>query len=350
MRVNFRAISALQRRARGVANRFAIRAVVLLYHRVNELTSDPQLLCVSPKHFSEHLEVIQKHCRPLALRRLSDTLASGSRRRCSAVITFDDGYADNLHEAKPLLEAFNFPATVFIATGHIDSPSGFWKDILERVFLQPGRLPETLRLNIAGTGYQWELHEAAEYSREAFGRYSGWNITSETDPTMRQHLYRHLCRLLRPLSEVERSSVLQKLAAWADMDLTKSSVHRALSADEVVQLANGGTIEVGAHSISHPVLSALPAAEQREEIRGSKSRLEKILGQSVTSFAYPYGGRSYYTSDTALAVREAGFELACSNFEGMVRRGVDMWQLPRLLVRNWNGEEFERRLRGWLCC
>jgi peptidoglycan/xylan/chitin deacetylase (PgdA/CDA1 family) len=88
--------------------------------------------------------------------------------------------------------------------------------------------------------------------------------------------------------------------------------------------------------------------EQQEEIQKSKHCLENILGRPVTTFAYPYGGRSHYTAETVAAVREAGFDTACSNFEGAVRRGADMWQLPRFLVRDCDGDEFSRRFNEWL--
>jgi peptidoglycan/xylan/chitin deacetylase (PgdA/CDA1 family) len=116
----------------------------------------------------------------------------------------------------------------------------------------------------------------------------------------------------------------------------------------MIRLADGGLIEIGSHTLSHPVLAALPVAAQIDEISGSKARLEQLLGHPVTSFAYPFGGRSHYTDQTVAAVREAGFEWACSNFAGMVWPSTDRWQLPRLLVRDWDGDQFARNLEGWI--
>ena len=120
-----------------------------------------------------------------------------------------------------------------------------------------------------------------------------------------------------------------------------------LSTDEVLQLAEGGLVEVGSHTATHSVLSALPMEVQWEEIRGSKARLEEILGHPIYSFAYPYGTPSDYTDETAALVQKAGFRLACSNFPGVIRRGTDSFQLPRVLVRDWDGEEFSRLLGRW---
>jgi peptidoglycan/xylan/chitin deacetylase (PgdA/CDA1 family) len=265
------------------------------------------------------------------------------------VVTFDDGYADNLHNAKPLLEKYDVPATVFVASGYVGSQTGFWKDILSMILLQPTELPPILEIRLNGSGYHWELGEVARYSQERFERHRLWTILSGRDPTMRQSLYRTLCALMVRSTKWERERVLDELVSWSGLDLTvRPSWHRTLMSQEVVQLEEGGLIEVGSHTESHPILSSRTLAEQRFEIVTGKECLEELLGREVENFAYPYGGRSHYTDETVGLVREAGFKKACSNFEGVVRRRADMWQLPRFLVRNWTGEEFHERLQYWL--
>src|SRR5687767_8520588 len=80
------------------------RALILVYHRVTQIDSDPQLLCVGPRRFAEHMEVLRKDYHPLSLRDLQQRVRDGGIPRKGVVVTFDDGYADNLYEAKPLLE------------------------------------------------------------------------------------------------------------------------------------------------------------------------------------------------------------------------------------------------------
>jgi peptidoglycan/xylan/chitin deacetylase (PgdA/CDA1 family) len=334
----------LKRAARRMVNRFRSRAIILLYHRVTGLPSDPQLLSVNPRHFDEHLQILRQHGEPMHL----NDLNRKQQRRPAFIVTFDDGYADNLENAKPLLARQDIPATVFIATGYIGSQREFWKDYLERIFLQPGTLPSKLRLSMAGAGGEWELGESRSYSIEDYRAHSRWNITSTIDPTVRQRLYRALCQLLSPLPDDERRNTIEELLSWAGSSGTARPSHRTLSASEISTLADGGLIDIGAHSVCHPVLSKLSPPEQCYEVEQSKLRLEEILGRQVASFAYPYGGRSHYTSDTIAAVRAAGFARACANFPGAVRRDSDNWQLPRFLVRDWPGEEFARRLREWL--
>jgi peptidoglycan/xylan/chitin deacetylase (PgdA/CDA1 family) len=97
------------------------------------------------------------------------------------------------------------------------------------------------------------------------------------------------------------------------------------------------------------MLAALPPADQLEEIEGSKSRLEEILGRGVTSFAYPYGSRARadYTDITVELVRQTGFTCACSNLAQPVQPNADHYQLPRATVKDWSGDELARRLEGW---
>jgi peptidoglycan/xylan/chitin deacetylase (PgdA/CDA1 family) len=315
---------------------------------VTDLRSDPQLLSVSPQHFAEHLEIIRKLCRPMQLEALGQTLRHEKRRGSGVIVTFDDGYADNLYNAKPLLERYDVPATVFVTTGYIESQREFWQDELEKIFLQPTRLPEALGLNVGGNFYEWNLGNAAHYDENAYESYRGWNVLQKDNPTLRQQLYRSLFEVLQPLPDARPQETLSDLLSWAGIETFSRPTHRTLLPEEVVQLADGRLVEIASHTVNHPVLSSLPAWSQKNEIATSKARLEEILAQRITSFAYPYGRRSDYTNDTIAAVREAGFDCACSNFAGSVRPDTDLWQLPRFLVRDWNGEEFAHRLRHWL--
>jgi len=338
----------LYRVRRWIKKRLEPKGLILLYHRVADLKPDPQLLAVSPEHFAEHLEILRRYSRPMSLQRLIVALRNGCLPRRAVVVTFDDGYADNLYLAKPLLERYDIPATAFVTTGYIGSKREFWWDELECLLLEPGRLPEVLRVNINGNVSQWVLGEASDYSEECYHRHCCWNVEQGNDPCPRQRLYRSLCPLLLPLSDGERRSVLDELQVWAGTEFVSRPTHRTLSAEEVVHLAEGNLVEIGAHAVTHPVLSGMPADLQRTEIRQSKAWLEEILGRGVSSFAYPFGRRSDYTKETVGMVREAGFMSACSNFPGFVQNGVNPYELPRYLVRNWPGEQFTDRLRRWL--
>jgi peptidoglycan/xylan/chitin deacetylase (PgdA/CDA1 family) len=268
----------------------------------------------------------------------------------AVILTFDDGYADNLYNAKPLLERYDMPATVFVTTGYLGNGREFWWDELEGILLHPRTLPETLHLTVKGSVHQWELGEAAQYSEDAYLRHRGWNVLEGEDPTPRHRLYRSLFNMVRPLPERSRWIILEELRMQAGVPSVSRVTHRTLSPDEVFRLVDGNLIEVGSHTVTHPILSTLPVDAQRTEIRESKVRLERILGHSVTNFSYPYGLRSDYTAKTISFVRAAGFTCACSNFADVIGRDSDRFQLPRVLVRDWGEKEFVRRLGEWFGC
>ena len=142
------------------------------------------------------------------------------------------------------------------------------------------------------------------------------------------------------MPEDDRHSVLEELRRWANIGASGRPAHRTLSLEEVRNLAQGRPIEVGAHTVTHPALSTLPVAKQWDEIMGSKSQLEEILGRPVHTFAYPYGKKSDYSADTMNLVRKAGFLCACANVAGLIERSTGLYALPRVHVPNLDQKRF----------
>jgi peptidoglycan/xylan/chitin deacetylase (PgdA/CDA1 family) len=277
----------------------------------------------------------------MKLQQLSQGLLDGNLLDRSVVITFDDGYVDNLHNAKPTLERYDIPATVFLTTGYIGHGREFWWDELDRLLLQPGTLPKRLSLIIGDSTHRWKLGKASSYKEDAaHPRWRAWRYVFSA----RHRFYHSLWKLLHPLTEGERRKVLDELLVWAGAEPAARPTRRPLSLEEVVALAKGELVEVGAHTVTHPALSTLPAVSQRYEILESKAQLEDILDRRVVSFAYPYGSLSAETVDI---VRAAGFSCACSSRADAVRLSTERFQLPRVVVRDWSGEEFARRLSRW---
>ena len=338
-----RGLKRLRRAAGWPEVRSQSKALVLCYHRINEACADPRL-CVTPSRFAEHLEVLRQYARPIRLQQLSQALLEESLPDRSVVLTFDDGYADNLYNAKPLLAHYDIPATVFVITGYIGHQREFWWDELDGLFLRPGSLPETLNLSVNYDTYHWQLDEAGDCSEETSRRQRRWRPGEESRSSYHS-LYKALWKLLRSLAEGERQRALQDLRRWAVTKEVVRSSYRPLSSEEVVALDQGGLVEIGAHTVTHPALRKLPPDLQQDEILGSKTRLEEILNRPVTSFSYPYGNLSVQTADI---VRETGFSCACSTRADVVRPSSERFQLPRVEVQDWDGEQFAEQLSRWL--
>jgi peptidoglycan/xylan/chitin deacetylase (PgdA/CDA1 family) len=347
--VNLDLIKKARQTARRIRSLSAPYGLILLYHRIAEPTTDPQAMCVKPSRFTEHLEALRRIARPVPLQQLARGLQERKREPRAVALTFDDGYADNLSQAKPLLERYDIPATVFVTAGDVGRERAFWWEELEQLFLRPGTLPETLRLQINGQRHEWDLGAAAHYSQRDFELHRDWNlfVNAKHDPGPRQRCYRALNGLLHALPNEEKQRLTDKLLDWANARPVHSPSHRILSPQELRRLAEGDLIEIGSHTITHPMLSLLPAAAQRAEIEESKASLEEITGRSVKSFAYPYGSRSSYNKETIALVRAAGYACACANSFDAVWRYTDAFQLPRLIVGDWDVETFAKIVR-WL--
>jgi peptidoglycan/xylan/chitin deacetylase (PgdA/CDA1 family) len=102
-----------------------------------------------------------------------------------------------------------------------------------------------------------------------------------------------------------------------------------LTSGGVAALHRAG-MQVGAHTVSHPILTSLPPDVVRQEMQGSKSQLEQLIGAPVTLFAYPNGrpGDDYDEHAVATA-RQVGFEAAFTTVRGAAHRGTDPFQIPR---------------------
>lgn len=344
MRSNLLA-GTLARRLRAHRSRDHDHPLVLVYHRVSRADADPQLLSVTPERFAEHLDFLFRRFRPVRLRDLVAATRDGRPPAGAVAITFDDGYADNLTTAKPLLERAGVPATVFVASGYVGSGRPFWWDELEALLLRPGRLPSVLALLIEGDELRWELGADAVYSARRAAECALWTVLDSADPGPRQRIYRDLCARLRQVEASERNQVLDRLRSLVELgDGLDEEAPRPLTLDEVRRLVDGGLVEVGAHTVTHPVLAQLPVERQRHEVANSKRQLEDALGRPVPSFAYPYGARKDLNDTTVSVVRAAGFDHACANIPGRISRETDRFRLPRVLVRDWRGAELGRRL------
>ena len=322
--------------------------IILLYHRVTTLENDPQLLAVTPENFAAHLDILREVATPISLSDLVRATRSSSAPQNAVAITFDDGYADNVEAASPLLHARDIPATVFVATAGCDNAREFFWDDLDRIFLQPGRLPQRLHIEVGQESLDVDLLEDADYLRQQYNQHLAWNITLSDDPTPRHRAYRQLCGLLHTGTIEQRHRALQHLHQWCNQSSVPRLAHRMMTPAQLRDLTRSGLIKVGGHTVHHPLLSRESPENQQREVHDCKDTLESILDREITAFSYPFGGRRDYTPDSIGAVQAAGFTHACSNFPGHLLPGQDLYELPRMLVRNWNGEEFRHHLNRWL--
>lgn len=292
--------------------------IVLIYHRVATLASDPEMLAVTPDNFREQMRCL-KDSFPIV--RFEENWAESAKP--AVCVTFDDGYADNALEALPILEDLGVPATFFVTTGLIDAVHDLWWHELEGLLLGEIAVPSHFVLTEGRREKYWATGTVLE----------------------RLQLYRDLVRLMNDSEPGKRETWLQQLRSWAGGLRQVAQTHRGMTLTELRTLAESPWTTVGAHTVTHSRLSALGQAEQLEEIAASKRQLEEWLGREITVFSYPFGRRSDFTTETMALCRQAGFSKAAANFPGQAHRWTDPCRIPRHLVRNWTAGQFIEKLR-----
>lgn len=311
---------------RFLLNRIDTPALVLLYHRVTRLEKDPQLLSVTPENFFEQVNHLRSSYNLLQIEEFYDLLSRRKKfPRRTVILTFDDGYADNFLEALPILHSLSSQALFYITTSNIDTDRELWWDELERIFLGNHSLPPFLEI----------------------GHKEGHIQLDTRTHSGRTDTYNFLHPLLRFAAPAERNLILDHLRASTSLSASGRRSHRMMNSAELNQMSRSSSAVIGAHTHNHPSLAVLPYKEQVEEMQMSKKILERIIDKTITHFSYPYGSKQDYNKDSINACRENGFKMACSNFYGQVHSWTDPLQLPRVLVRDWNKEQFSYYLSKW---
>ena len=275
---------------------------ILIYHRV---LARPDPLFpgeVDAALFGRQLRLVKRFHTPLPLAEAVQRLQDGSLPARAACITFDDGYADNAQVALPLLQRHGLHATFFIATGYLDGGQ-MWNDtVIEAVRQAPAPVLDLRAL--------------------------GLDCLPVAELAQRQAAIAALLGQLKYLPFARRQQLAVQIRRQAG---ATAGAPAMLSTAQLRQLQAAG-MELGAHTLSHPILSTLPEQEARLDIANGKHQLESLIQAPVTVFAYPNGkaGRDYGASHVAM-VRGLGFKAAVATDWGVARpgAGLDVLQLPR---------------------
>jgi peptidoglycan/xylan/chitin deacetylase (PgdA/CDA1 family) len=313
---------------------------------VAELERDPQLLAVHPERFDRHMEILSRQTTAVPLHALVPMSSENPASGRAVAVTFDDGYADNLETAKPILERHGIPATVFVVAGMVGSREEFWWDELERLLLCVAPPFQTLGLAIGGRALEWNWTRGGMEGTDP-GSHDGWTIVDPHDPSPAHGLYRELVARIRVASPDDQTAAIAALRSWVGSDGVGRSTHRVMGFDDLERLADGGLVSVGSHGLRHLRFANLTPADRRHQMTESRRLLEEITGGTVDEFAYPFGAPIDLPEDDSTELRAAGYRLACANFEATVGPGTNRFRLPRFLVRDWSREEFAHRLGQW---
>ncbi|MEO8176315.1 MAG: polysaccharide deacetylase family protein [Sphingomicrobium sp.] len=301
---------------------------ILMYHRIGPESFDPWGLAVSAEHFAEQLNWLAANRTVLPLAEFAALHRQQRLPDKAVALTFDDAYACNAVVAVPLLENLGLPATIFVPAELIERGQEFWWDDLERIVLGHGG--DALRLD----GETFALGE-----REAGDRQ--W-APDAAPHTPRQEAFHNLWAKLREQEPAVLAGSMDQLRKQTDAAAAPRPSHRPMTAGEV-HATRSATIEIGAHSLTHPSLPRLSPSEKRYEIVDSVARCAALSGVVPRTMAYPYGD---FDAESETLAEDAGFLCACTTEHGFVGAHSRPFALPRRHVGDWPGSRLARMLGG----
>jgi peptidoglycan/xylan/chitin deacetylase (PgdA/CDA1 family) len=284
---------------------------ILMYHRF----SDGPALARQCAH-------IRQYYRPISMAAVAEWQHSGrSLEPYAAAVTVDDGYRDFLEVAHSIFASYEIPVTVFLVSDFMDGKCWLWFDRVVFAF-QHARVSSAKIVLPGGEVLSYKLDSRS--TRTEAG-----------------------CRLATRatrLHEAERLNLVSELPKLleADVPVEAPPEYRPLSWSEVRSLAARG-VEFGAHTKTHPILSALPLEQLEDEIAGSKARIEAELRRPVQHFCYPNGRTADIGSDAIEAVRRAGFRTAVTAEPGLNHSEEDPFLLRRIGADPQHEEKYFQR-------
>ena len=297
---------------------------ILAYHRVVDIKSfdnylfDPDLVSASIDQFDWQIRHVKDNFDPITFSHYLEYLDGRVLLpKRPLIITFDDGFDDNYTNAFPILKKYDVPATFFISTDYIDSNEPFWFDKLFYLINNSNKISRIDAFDIdIHPDKKYESIQAVLKRAKTLPNYIRLNGMQEIIEKTNYHL---------PVNGHDES--------------------RAMSWDQVVDMSHCG-MEIGSHSVSHPIFSRLEDNELQMELLESKAVIESRIGKSCDVLAYPVGGKSVCTDKVVRYAQEAGYRLGVSYISGTnLIDTVDHFMMRRLHVeRDINNDLFASML------
>ena len=293
-------------------------AIALMYHRIAAAGGHGEpagfgVECGVPVDvFEAQLRFLLRYFR--AARAADLALRPESCDGPAFAVTFDDGYADNLHLAAPVLERHGVPATVFVNSGFVGTDRRFWWEQLGALLRETRASALAPRAIDPVLGERWELPESLPLRGARDRERAHWLLSQALMRT--------------PAAEID--PLLQRLAAALAVPLRVGARDAPLLDWDQVRELRGRGFDIGSHGHTHANLGLVDAELAEREIRASVEQISAEIDAPVEIFAYPYGGPEHRCSASVEAVQRAGLEAAFTTELGAFTPEADRFALPRL--------------------
>ena len=314
------------------------RLLALCYHGVLSaecLPNDARLnLAVTAAQFDQQMQELRRNWNPVTIEQVRQSIEEGVPLPDKAVlVTFDDGFRNNLTVAQPILEKYQIPAIVFITTDMIGTDNLIWAvELIERLVSW-----KQMRFTLGATQYVLPPPDTPERT---------WAVSSIMDS-------------IRNVSQQESQAFVEHVKNQTTLDLSpawKRELYEFMNWDEVRQIQQKG-FAIGAHTASHPILSHLEPEELEAEMSGSsmlieqelekssakiegekfdesKERAEKETKTKIDTIAYPFGSQYDYSDEVVSKARDLGFRLGFTLTERRNPKVLDPMRISRICICN----------------
>ena len=304
------------------------KLVILCYHRIENYVSDPVKITVSNNNFLKQINFLKEFANIIKPDQLFESLKKRKNLpRRSVLLTFDDGYS-SYKKTMDLLLKESISAIFFISL----RKEKYWWDILTKILFENQDV-EKFNCNkinnlLDELGYHFKIEE--KISPKLMDTLCKWSVSDKTFPFNRNKAFYLLAKEMEDIDPYKKNKMF-------DIVTSLSNEKRNFSYLLKKKLIEYHTI--GCHTINHYNLSKLSYENQKKEIELGKKELESLIDRPIELFAYPFGNRYHYNFDT-LEIVKRNFNFAFSNFEGLVHKDSNIYEIPRFLVRDWDIDNF----------
>jgi peptidoglycan/xylan/chitin deacetylase (PgdA/CDA1 family) len=268
-------------------------ARILMYHNFSgpgEANNEE----VSVTAARNQLEYLRRYFHVVPLSRVVEQLRSGMPLQSHTVaLTIDDGRRNCYEFFFPLLKEFEMPATFFVVSSFIRRDAWVWTDKV-----------------------LWLGEQALPSSELAPDRIEGFfEVLNKVRPELRNML-------------------IERVAAGMGVSIPKEPPMKfaPCSWSELREMADSGLVEIGSHTVTHPIFASLTDEESWKELTVSRAQIEEGLGREVSCFCFPNGKPPDYRPSHLRQVREAGYTGAVVSRFGQASSGANPYELPRIGV------------------
>ncbi len=280
--------------------------VIVRYHSVcNESNLISAGIRLSPEAFKEHVAYFAEHFQVVTMTHLLEHLRNREAfEKNTLVLTFDDGYADNLGAAK-ILNNFGLTGLFYVTAGCIESDESFWVAEIRHLIENTGKNVITLPFP------------------------DGESRLVVSNTAEREQAIRKITKVLKSVTMEKREYIRKSLRLELN-DTPTFPEDLMLNWSQLREMVKMG-MEIGGHTLTHPNLPSATIDEAQAEIFGCKSLLETQLQTEIIHFAYPNGGAlAHFDEKSKVLLREAGFKSATTSKAGKPGYESDLFELRRM--------------------